>query len=298
MPPVPQRQKPTTTRSTTQTSVSANPIAAKIKRADELESSGIKCLLYGRSGTGKTTLWSTFPGPILSVIISGGNQPGELRSVAQENREKISAINPSSIQEMKDIVDYARTEFAGGTVVLDHATGLQDLALKEILGIDELPVQKGWGFATQQQYGACTLQCKEVMRALANLPANVVVIAHEREFKPGEDGGEVAIPHVGAALSPALTNWLNGTVDYICQTYLRRKVEIKRTTVGTGDKAKVIETAVPAKGVEFCLRTAPDPIFMTKFRAPRSAAGLPECIVNPTYEKLSAAIRGEEIPAD
>jgi hypothetical protein len=49
-------------------------------------------LLYGISGTGKTTLWATWPKPILALICSGGTKPGELRSInTPEYRRSISA---------------------------------------------------------------------------------------------------------------------------------------------------------------------------------------------------------------
>ena len=47
------------------------------------------------------------------------------------------------------------------------------------------------------------------------------------------------------------------------------------------------------KGVDYCLRTEPHDTFMTKFRLPRGTP-LPECVVDPTYDKVMALIRGEE----
>jgi ABC-type lipoprotein export system ATPase subunit len=63
-------------------------------RAVEFSDDTIQLLLYGRSGTGKTTLWSTFPKPILGVICSGGQRSGELRSVSLEDRRHIQRRGP------------------------------------------------------------------------------------------------------------------------------------------------------------------------------------------------------------
>ena len=114
--------------------------------------------MYGRGKTGKTTLWSTFPKPILSIICSGSNQPDEVRSIdTKENRKTINEVTIINSGEITELADkQAETELFA-TVVVDHVTGVQDMILKEILGLDELPPQSSWGQATQQQYGQCTL---------------------------------------------------------------------------------------------------------------------------------------------
>lgn len=248
---------------------------------------GIKMLLYGRSGTGKTTLWATFPGPILVMVCSGGTKPGELRSVnTKEYRSKISQVVLETPEEVKEILDHVKDVGEYQTIVLDHASGLQDLVLKSILGIDELPAQKGWGLASQQQYGQCTLQCKEMLRSMLGLDANVVIVAQEREFN-AESDSDLILPTVGAALSPSLTGWLNTACDYIVQTYIRSKSEVLKTKVGN----QVVETINKLKGVDYCLRVGPDQTFTTKFRIPRGTT-LPESILDPSYDKIMALISG------
>lgn len=250
-------------------------------------STGIKILLWGRSGTGKTVTWSSFPGPILAIICSGGSKPGELRSVnTPELRKKINPRIATKIQHVRDLVKRAR-DFE--TVVLDHASGLQDLVLAEILGLSELPAQKGWGLASQQQYGQCTLQCKEVLRDLLSLSANVVIVAQERQFNGEGEQSEILAPYVGAALSPSLTGWLNSAVDYIGQTFIRPKEEVVTRTVGS----KAVETRQRVKGeFEYCLRTGPHDVYQTKFRVPKGR-DLPDAIVDPDYDKIQALINGE-----
>lgn len=255
------------------------------------EDAGIKILLYGKSGTGKTTLAATFPGPILWTICSGSNKPGELRSVdTPEYRKKIQSVVLEHSSDLKEIIEhFEQLGQSFGTVVLDHATGLQDLVLKEILGLDELPPQRGWGEVKQQQYGQCTLQCKELMRALLSLDCNVVVVAQEREFNT-ETESDLLTPHVGAGLTPSLAGWLNTAVEYICQTFIRQKMEMKKTTVGKGEQSKTIETQVAGKGVEYCLRTGPHSVFTTKFRIPKGTP-LPEVLVDGDYTKIMKLIR-------
>lgn len=265
----------------------------------------IQVLLYGRSGSGKTTLWGTFPKPILAVVCSGGKKPGELRSVmTPENKGKIFQVILERSQEIHDLAEYVTEGTRPGshslrsqdtslaaetgkfrTVVLDHAGGLENLVLKEVLGLDEMPQQRSWGIASQQQYGQCTFQCKELILKLLNLDTNLVVVAHERTFK-GDDDSDVIQPHVSTALTPSLTGWLVGAFDYVGQTFLRQKVEMKVRKIA----GQEVERPVRTGGVEYCLRTGPDATYATKFRVPGRPP--PDVIVNPTYEKIVSVING------
>lgn len=250
------------------------------------DSDGIKISLYGRSGSGKTTLWSTFPKPILAVIVSGGAKSGELRSIGKEHRKGIKQIKLKSSDELGEVVEYAQDNGIA-TLVLDHATGLQDMILKELLGIEELPVQKSWGMASRQEYGQCAMQMKERLRSLIDLDCNVVIIAQEREFNTDNEGGEdsLLMPYVSSALTPSVVGWLNPACDYICQTFIRGKTVTKKTKIGK----KVVTRQVRVRGVDYCLRTAPDPVFVTKFRLPKGVK-LPDVIVDPGFDKLNNLI--------
>lgn len=243
----------------------------------------ITMLVYGVSGSGKTSLWGSFPGPILAAICSGGTRPGELRSInTPEMRKKIDARIIHSTQQMKGLIEEAKEGIA--TFVIDHGSGLQDLTLKEILGLDELPAQKSWGMAKQQEYGQSALMCKEIFRAALSLPCNVVIVAQEREFN-SESGSDLIAPTVGAALTPSVTSWLNPACDYVVQTFIRPKTGTKMVA-GKEQKQRL-------GGVEYCLRVAPHEVYTTKFRMPKGRE-LPEVIVDPSYDKIIKLIRGEK----
>lgn len=254
----------------------------------EFEEEGLKLLVYGRSGTGKTTFWSTFPGPILCIVCSGGSKPGELRSIdTPELRKKIQTVTLEKVAEMETLLRYVEEEKKFKTVILDHASGFQDMTLKEILGLEELPVTKSWGTATQEEYGRSTTQCKESFRRMLSLSGNVILVAQEREFKV-EGAEDIIRPTIGAALTPALTGWLNPACDYVVQTFIRPRMEKVVSKIGGKD----VVTWKRGKGVDYCVRTEPHDVYATKFRVPKGHP-LPDSITNPSYEKIMAIIQGK-----
>jgi hypothetical protein len=246
---------------------------------------GLKVNLYGRSGTGKTTFWSTFPEPILAILCSGSSKPGELKSImTPANKKRVFPVACQSVDDFDQLVRHQDSTQQYNTVVLDHATGLQDFTLKEILGLDRIPEQLSWGLASQQQWGQIGIQMKERLRSILNLSCNIVIVAQEREFNMDTENSLIS-PYVASALSPSVVGWLLPACDYVVQTYIRRKITTKEMAVGKKKVSKQIDTGE----VEFCLRTAPDPVYSTKFRIPKGA-NLPQCITDPDYNKLMGLI--------
>lgn len=251
---------------------------------------GISVCLYGASGSGKTTVWGSFPGPILSIICSGGSRPGELRSLlTPEHRKKIKTVTIEKSSDIRELINHQVETEKFKSVVIDHGSGLQDFILKELLGIDELPAQLGWGVASQQTWGQVGLQMKEILRAFLSMPAcNRVVICQEREFKSEDNGDEFGIqPAVGPGLTPSVAGWLTPACDYVVQTFKKQRTVTKDVTIGKNTNQVITKV----KGVDYCLRTGPDATYMTKFRVPKGTP-LPEYIVDPDYDKMMELING------
>lgn len=249
----------------------------------------IKILIYGRSGTGKTTVAGTFPGKILWLICSGGNDPGELRSLnTAANRGRIEQLVIEDSDTLRQVLEYQKENRVYDAVALDHVSGLQNLILKEVLGLDEIPATKSWGLARQQDYGTCNTQTIEYLRAFLSLPeCNRIILGQERE-RESTDNSEIVTPYVGVALQPGTANWLYPACDYIVQTFIRNKMESKTTKIN----GKESTVTVRGKGVEYCARTGPHDVFTTKFRV-ADGSKLPDVIVDPNYNKLLKLIRGE-----
>jgi hypothetical protein len=268
------------------------------------------------------------------MICSGGNKPGELLSInTPAHRRKIVPVVINSIENVRDILTsgpwfaeevakVARREKwqpptdinAYATIVLDHTSGFSDLVVKELLGLTAIPVGKSrkadkgesWSLVSQQQYGQLAIICKELFRDILNLPGNVVLVAQERSFGGKDEVAaqqvvaadlDIVRPTVGPALTPSLASWLRNACDYVVQTFKKPKmvegpaIEL----VGADGKTTTMPGApVRTHGVDYCLRCEPHDVFVTKFRVPMGTQ-LPDIIVNPTYNRLMQAIRGEKI---
>jgi len=284
MPTVKRVKRPTKKKPTATTNKKSGGVLDRLGPMS-VEDVGYKINLYGRSGSGKTTFWSSFPKPIMTIICSGGVGSGELRSVPLDARKQIESVNLESSGELNELVEYAKdSKFQ--TIVLDHASGLQDLVLKEVLELDEIPAQLSWGIAQQQDWGQVAVQMKERLRQLLNLQQHIVIVAQERDFTPSDDS-DVILPYVASALTPSVVGWLNPACDYICQTFKRSKMEVKKSKIGGKVKERVVDTGK----IEYCLRVAPDATYTTKFRLPKGTV-YPDCIVDPTFEDIDKLIKG------
>lgn len=260
-----------------------NGLMGRIKSVDELQT-GIKLNVYGRGKTGKTRLSCTFPKPLLIL----GTEDGTKSVIGVKGVKYVRLAVSTELDEVPGIVG----DQGFRTVVLDTAGGLQDLILKEILGLAEVPINKSWGMAQQKDWQICTAQFRERMSRLINLAdmsgTHVVIIAHERNFTNEDIGSDVMMPSVGSALTPTAASWLNGACDYVCNTFIREQTT---TRMVEAVKGKSVEVKEKTGKEEFCLRIGPHPIYMTGFRLPPGRE-LPDVIVDPSYAKIADLIKG------
>jgi hypothetical protein len=265
---------------------------------------GFKLLLYGRSKTGKTRLASTFPKPAIIIGTEDGTKsiatgrkeldiiwdgPRIYSLMVGQNPIGVDFIRIETSENVTESAELIKAEYA--SVIIDTAGGLQDLILKEVLGLDEVPVQKSWGLAKQQEWGIVGMQFKERMRTILDLVdthgINVATIAHERNFN-AEEGVESVAPTIGAALTPTATAWLNGTHDYICNTYLREEVGEKEMVIN----GKSVKREVKTGRIIYSIRVGPNAVYQTGFRLPPGLE-LPDHVDDPTFEKLIAITEGK-----
>lgn len=263
---------------------------SKVVPIGELSDSyGFRGVFYGKSKTGKTTLFGSFPGRKLLVGTMGTLEDGTLSVRDVPDMDFYPMTSPDDMDDVVDIVINDGYESVG----LDTGGGLQQMVFCKVTGVDEAPVQLGWGSATQQQWGAIGAQTKEWLRRLLALSMThskkVAIIAHERNFND-EGGSELISPTVGAALSPSVTGWLNGAVDYIGQCFLREQTrEVTQKVNG-----KDVTITQKSGKTEYCLRIGPHAVYITGFRKPRSNV-IPDVITDPSYAKIMKVIQGKSL---
>lgn len=246
----------------------------RLMPVSEIRPTGLRINLYGRGKTGKTRLACTFPKPAMLI----GTEDGT-KSVSNVDGVDFFRLQTSS--EISDLIEIA-VEDKYQTIIMDQASGLQDLIMADILGLGQMPIQKGWGIAKREEWQAGSSQTKERLWEILSLAeshgTNAVIIAHERDFK-GE--GESEFPTVGSALMPSVCNWLNGACDYICQTFVKDEYKTTKQKIA----GEVVEFEEKTGKSEYCLRIGPHSVYMTGFRLPEGVE-LPDYIANPTYEKI------------
>lgn len=240
-------------------------------------------IVYGPPKTGKTTFVSTFPGPILWGLASGSRQPGELKSLSVADRGK---VRPFLINSAAQLAEFGERGRRYATVVMDHGTGLYDRLLAEVLGLDEMPVQKSWGLAQMEQYGEVKIKIQEFTRDLFSLPGHGVMVAQERLFG-GSDDSEVMVAQNGPSFTDKLAKSVISSADFVVNTFVRPKTRMVKNEI----TQEMEEVKVPYE-FEYCLRTGRDENYATGFRVPRGCP-LPYCLVDPTFAAVQKVARGE-----
>lgn len=250
--------------------------------------------VFGEPASGKTTLWSTFPKPILALFCSGGlKNPGELKSLTKKDKEQITPLVVEESQQVIDIIEALQEDDEGyQTIVIDHLSALSDLFLQEVIGRRPRVQKRAMQAAgsgpeiTQAQWGQLTQSLKDILREFIELPLNSVIVSQQRIFEPpeDEDGDGVGVAKAGPAVTPSVAGWLTATLDYCIQTFVRAKREERVVKIGGKDKVKYRKT----DEMEFCCYLPLCESRMTKFRKPRGIK-LEPVMVDPTYEKLISA---------
>ena len=240
---------------------------------------GLKMLIYGHSKTGKTTLACSLPKPLLLIGAAGfGTEKGS-RSVC--DIKDIHFVGLEDSEEIEQLVALDKYK----SFVLDTAGGLQERIVNEFTGI-EPKVRKDWRHVNKGDWGPINSRTMERLRWLldaADLRGKYVcIIAHERAFNVDSEASLV-FPHVGASLTPGVSGWLDGVVDYIGQCFIREETRVKKS-------GRVVIRKKTGK-MQYCLRVGPDPIYRTGFRVPKGTE-LPDVIVDPTFNKINELIGG------
>ena len=238
-------------------------------------------VFYGRSGTGKTTLAGTFPGPILLLDIKDRGTDS-----LDSSREDIRVMEVESWGDFERAYWWlVRNPGKYKTVIADTVTQLQHLAVIKVLEDAEKPTERAgdWGTMNKRDWGTVSAMMKHSITNLRDLEdINVVFLAQTRVFDVEDDQGSTGDDdsEIGPRLSPASASHLNAEVSIIGNTYIKIKESTEKVKLKSGKiKTKVEQEA------NYFLRIGPNPIYVTKVRKPKGIV-LPDSIEDPSYKKI------------
>jgi hypothetical protein len=249
-------------------------------------SAGMSIVVYGRSGTGKTTFAASAPKPMLYI---------DVKDHGTDSIYDVKGIDVLEVAEFADVEEAAlylsKNPQKYKTVVIDTCTQLQSLVVEEVADSNKRK-RSGksagdWGTLTKQDWGEVSGVLKRVLQEFRDLTykgMNVVFIAQDRTFNAGDDESEGELlldPEVGPALSPSVAKSLNAMANVVANTYIReRKVKINK------EGKKSVE-----KRIEYCLGVGPNPVYMRKIRKPKSVS-VNESIIDPAFNDVQDIIKG------
>lgn len=234
----------------------------------------LSALIYGRSGTGKTTFASTFPKPLLLLDVK------EKGWDSIKNVPGIELVQISDWSQLEEVYWYLKSgDHKFKSVIIDQITQLQDLAL--IQALRDEGKQPG-DHLTKKTWGAAAALMKTWLlnyKELTEDEIHIAFLAHDKTYNEseGEDSEQID-PVVGARVMPSVAAFINGAVNVIGNTFIRESFTIE------GNKRKRI--------VEFAMRLGPHAYYTSKTRTPVGISP-PDVLVDPTFDKLAAIIRGE-----
>jgi len=148
-------------------------MAVNIQSTSDLSQSGVKLLVYGQAGAGKTSLIPTLPAPLI-LSAEGG-----LLSIKDSG---LPFIEISSMADLRDAYSWLKDSA--------DSKQFQSIALDSISEIAEvvLTAEKKASKDPRQAYGAMQDQMTEIIRAFRDLPGKNVYMSAKLEKSQDEMG--------------------------------------------------------------------------------------------------------------
>ena len=231
--------------------------------------------LYGRPGTGKTTISCTLPKPLLLIDVKDkGTDSGKRDDLEPGD---ITVFEREEFDESYDIYDYIKDNpDRFKSVVLDNMTSLQDFCYEKVMD------EEGKSRMSQGMYGTAGGYLKEVInlyKGLTDLGITPCFNCQDRMESGDGEGEDQLLPEVGPSLMPSVARTLCAASRVIGHTYQFENVEKL-------DGAKV------RRNIEFRLRLGPNPYYITKVTRPFGTP-CPQFLVDATYQDIMKVVKGK-----
>lgn len=187
-------------------------MAINIKSTKDVTTSGIKCVLYGGSGTGKTVMSATAPNPIIISAEKG------LLSLADHD---IPYIEVDTVKSIGEAYKYC-VESEYETIVLDSLSEITVTALSEFKKTMIAESSSG-KIDARQAYGKIAESIGTMIRNFRDMDGkNVILIAKERRYEDEDSGIVTFEPYMPGKVLPFDLPYL---VDEVFCLQISRKGE-------------------------------------------------------------------------
>ena len=153
-------------------------MAISLKRTRDLSRNGVKLLVYGAAGAGKTSLIRTLPSPIV-LSAEGG-----LLSIQDAD---LPYIEIATMDDLRQAYSFITSEEGADfkTVALDSISEIAEVVLNAEKKIAKDP---------RQAYGAMQEQMSDLIRAFRDLPGKHVYMSAKLEKSQDETGRMLYAP--------------------------------------------------------------------------------------------------------
>lgn len=231
--------------------------------------------LYGRPGTGKTTIACTGPKPLLLIDVKDkGTDSGKREDLEPGD---ITVFELGDFDEIYEVYDYIQDHPERfKSVAIDHMTALQDFCYQKVMD------EEGKSKMSQGMYGTAGSYLKEVInlyKGLTDLGITPIFNCQDRMESGDGEGEDQLLPEVGPSLMPSVARTLCAASRVIGHTYQFENVEKL-------DGAKV------RRNIEFRLRLGPNPYYITKVTRPVGTP-CPMFLVDASYKDIMKIVKGK-----
>jgi phage nucleotide-binding protein len=145
-------------------------MAISLKNTSDLHSNGVKLLVYGQAGAGKTSLIPTLPSPIV-LSAEGG-----LLSIQEANLPYIEIM---SMSDLTEAYDWLMTTTEYESVAIDSISEIAEVVLN---------YEKKNNKDPRAAYGAMQEQMADIIRAFRDLPGKHIYMSAKLEKSQDEMG--------------------------------------------------------------------------------------------------------------